>query len=299
MNQLDIPSIYVTVEELDNCKRLEWSRLKEFKNQLRFLVLPVLLLLTAAGCSNAEEANTYETKVHTKELQMDHKDTPTSTETENNDLTAETVQGTQQDANDGNSDTDTVRQPEPNAISEKDTEEIETSQNSTKLVNSSDEAIALLKDRLSITDDDDLIVDPMGGNLEKDGYGAYYTLVTKVKSWVENGGSGTADTYLVYEDGTIIDQSARYASQEKTNTMLIGTADEAINLVIERFDYYDDDFLIDSTGGPPEKDENGTYYYVSVKSESAIANGGTGSVGIYRVYENGTVIDAYAEAAGR
>ncbi|WP_093727257.1 hypothetical protein [Terribacillus halophilus] len=68
----------------------------------------------------------------------------------------------------------------------------------------------------------------MSGNREIDGYGAYYTLVKKVTSWVENGGFGTADTYLVYEDGTIIDQRARNASQETMDTKLVESADEAI-----------------------------------------------------------------------
>lgn len=265
------------------------------KIRLRFFALPVLLLLTAAGCSNTEEASTYETKVHTKEIQMEHKDLPISSEPEN-ELTAEIEPATQQDASDDNANTDTVSQAN---TSETNTEETESSEDETKLINSSDEAVALLKDRLSITDDDDLIVDPLDGTLEKDGYGAYYTLVTKVKSWVENGGSGTADTYLVYEDGTIIDQSARNASQETTDSKLVGSADEAINLVIKQLDFYDDDFLIDSTGGDAEEDEYGSFYYVIVKSKSAMENGGTGSVGIYRVYEDGTIIDTYAEAAGR
>lgn len=265
------------------------------KIRLRFFALPVLLLLTAAGCSNTEEASTYETTVHTKEIQMEHKDLPISSEPEN-ELTAEIAPETKQDPSDDNSDTDTVSQA---STSETNTEETEISDDKTKLINSSDEAVALLKDRLSISDDDDLIVDPLGGTLEKDGYGAYYTLVTKVKSWVENGGSGTADTYLVYEDGTIIDQSARNAPQETTDSKLVGSADEAINLVIKQLDYYDDDFIIDSTGGDAEEDEYGTYYYVIVKSKSAMENGGTGSVGIYRVYEDGTIIDTYAEAAGR
>ncbi|PAD35737.1 hypothetical protein [Terribacillus saccharophilus] len=267
------------------------------KIRLRFFALPILLLLTAAGCSNTEEASTYETNLHTKEIQMEHKDTPTSAVLEN-ELTTEAKAESekQQYANDDNADTDTVSQAN---TSETNPEETETSEDKTKFINSSDEAVALLKDRLSITDDDDLIVDSLGGTLEKDVYGAYYTLVTKVKSWVENGGSGTADTYLVYEDGTIIDQSARNAPQETTNSKLVGSTDEAINLVIKQLDYYDDDFLIDSTGGDAEEDEYGTYYYVIVKSKSAMENGGTGSVGIYRVYEDGTIIDAYAEAAGR
>ncbi|WP_170829656.1 hypothetical protein [Terribacillus halophilus] len=54
-----------------------------------------------------------------------------------------------------------------------------------------------------------------------------------------------------------------------------------------------------STGGDAEQDEYGTYYYVTIKSRSAMENGGTGSVDIFRVYEDGTVIDVYAEAASR
>ncbi|PAE07385.1 hypothetical protein CHI12_11340 [Terribacillus saccharophilus] len=272
--------------------------MKKPKIQLHFFVLPVLFLLPAAGCSsNAEEANTYETRVHTKEIQMNHKDTPTYTDTElENTITAEAEQETQQNAIDDNSDTETGNQP--NTISQTDTEEIETSQDNIKLVSSADEALSLFENRFEITDDN-LIVDQMSRNLEKDGYGAYYTLILTVPSWVENGEAGPAVTYLVYEDGTIIDQNARNASQESTVTKVVGSDDDAIKLVTEQFDFYDDDFIIDSTSGNVEEDDYGTYYYVVVKSKSAMENGGTGSVGIYRVYEDGTVIDTYAEAAGR
>ncbi|WP_097042928.1 hypothetical protein [Terribacillus aidingensis] len=120
-----------------------------------------------------------------------------------------------------------------------------------------------------------------------------------MKDWVENDGSGTAGIYRVYEDGTISDQYKEEPVEQAatTDTKVVTSADDAAALLKEHLNIKDNKDLIVGTAEDSEKDKNGTYYYVTLKSESAMANGGTGTAGIYRVYENGTVVDAYADTS--
>lgn len=69
--------------------------------------------------------------------------------------------------------------------------------------------MTLLSANIGITENADLVIDPTGGGVTMDGTGNYYTLVLKSKSMIEDGGSGTAGIYRVYEDGAIIDEYAQ------------------------------------------------------------------------------------------
>lgn len=44
-------------------------------------------------------------------------------------------------------------------------------------------------------------------------------------------------------------------------------------------------------------DGTGIYYTLVLKSKSMIKNGGSGTAGIYRVYEDGTIIEEYTEGS--
>jgi hypothetical protein len=44
-------------------------------------------------------------------------------------------------------------------------------------------------------------------------------------------------------------------------------------------------------------DGTGAYYTLVLKSKTMIEGGGSGTVDIYRVYEDGTIIDEYAEGS--
>lgn len=66
---------------------------------------------------------------------------------------------------------------------------------------SGSEAIDYLRKELDMENNEDIIFDDMGGLLEEDSYGSYYTIVLYVKTWKEDGGSGTAGIYKVYQDG--------------------------------------------------------------------------------------------------
>ncbi|PAF16853.1 hypothetical protein CHH69_07335 [Terribacillus saccharophilus] len=164
----------------------------------------VFLLLLAAGCSNMEktaQATTPEAELHTKENQMQHKEQPAIT----NEVEAEEETAAAKDL-----ETDQDNEAETGAEGTKTTEEEMAQQiQDLKAVGSSDEAVALFSYNLGITANEDLEFDlTAGGEVTMDGTGNYYTLVLKSKSMIENGGSGTAGIYRVYEDGTIIDEYA-------------------------------------------------------------------------------------------
>jgi hypothetical protein len=267
--------------------------------RIYFLLLSVFLLLLTA-CGNAEgetdqEKNTEtDTEVHTKDREINQKENISNKMEE---TTPESAAGSEQESSDAVTSSN-KNDDNTSAEVEAETEQSNTDQQP-KTVNSADEAIALLKERLAITEEGGLIIDPMGGTLEADDAGAYYTLVLKVKAWVENGGSGTAGIYRVYEDGTIIDQYTEEPTEqaETTDTKVVTSPDDAAALLKERLNIQDNKDLIVGTAEDSETDKNGTYYHVSLKSESAIAKGGTGTAGIYRVYDDGTIIDAYTDNA--
>ena len=74
----------------------------------------------------------------------------------------------------------------------------------TILFSSGSEAIDYLRKELDMENNEDIYFDAWGGGgglLEKDSYGSYYTIVLYVKAWKEDGGSGTAGIYKVYQDG--------------------------------------------------------------------------------------------------
>ena len=74
-------------------------------------------------------------------------------------------------------------------------------ENETILFSSGSEAIDYLRKEIEMENNEGIIFDDMGGSLEKDSYGSYYTIVLTIKSWREAGGSGTAGIYKVYQDG--------------------------------------------------------------------------------------------------
>ena len=69
------------------------------------------------------------------------------------------------------------------------------------LFSSGSEAIDYLRKELDMENNEDIVFGDTGGDLEKDSYGSYYTIVLTIKSWREAGGSGTAGIYKVYQDG--------------------------------------------------------------------------------------------------
>lgn len=69
------------------------------------------------------------------------------------------------------------------------------------IISSGEEAIKFLKKELDMENNEDIIFDDMGGTLEEDSSGFYYTISLYSKSLKEAGGSGTLESYKVYQDG--------------------------------------------------------------------------------------------------
>ena len=69
---------------------------------------------------------------------------------------------------------------------------------------SGSEAIDYLRKELDMENNEDIIFDDMGGLLEIDSYGSYYTIVLVSKEWRADGGTGTMDIYMVYQDGKYV-----------------------------------------------------------------------------------------------
>ncbi|MGM0837225.1 MAG: lipoprotein [Bacillota bacterium] len=83
--------------------------------------------------------------------------------------------------------------------------ESETTEGSVNISSSAD-AIEYLKHVLELEENEDILFDDMGGTLETDDSGSFYTIKLVSKEMQKNGGSGTVGVYMVYEDGTYMEK---------------------------------------------------------------------------------------------
>lgn len=72
---------------------------------------------------------------------------------------------------------------------------------SDKTISSGDEAAEYLKQQIDEGNNDDIAFGDMGGEVESDDKGSYYTIELVSKSMRESGGSGTVGHYKVYQNG--------------------------------------------------------------------------------------------------
>ncbi|WP_417898144.1 hypothetical protein ABN702_18070 [Bacillus haimaensis] len=86
-----------------------------------------------------------------------------------------------------------------------DKSESETTEGSVNIASSAD-AIEYLKHVLELEENEDIQFDDMGGTLETDNSGSFYTIKLVSKEMQKNGGSGTVGIYMVYEDGTYMER---------------------------------------------------------------------------------------------
>lgn len=88
-------------------------------------------------------------------------------------------------------------------------------------------------------------------------------------------------------------------AQQIQDLKAVGSSDEAVELLSNNLGITEnEDLEIDLTaGGEVTMDGTGIYYTLVLKSKSMIESGGSGTAGIYRVYEDGTIIDEYTEGS--
>ncbi|WP_018665417.1 hypothetical protein [Heyndrickxia acidiproducens] len=79
------------------------------------------------------------------------------------------------------------------------------------------------------------------------------------------------------------------SSSSNSNKIKISSGDAAIKYLKGKIEEESNrDILFDDMGGTLSTDEKGSYYTVTLYSKSLRQAGGSGTVGIYKVYQNGT-----------
>lgn len=80
-------------------------------------------------------------------------------------------------------------------------QEVQKDSNNSIHISSGAKAIEYLKNQIAEGKNKEIIFDDMGGILDTDDNGAYYTVELISKSLQKSGGSGTVAIYYVYQDG--------------------------------------------------------------------------------------------------
>ncbi|MFD1019633.1 hypothetical protein [Thalassobacillus hwangdonensis] len=135
-------------------------------------------LIFVSGCGDESESTT-KPEVEEVDKVVDSSDSTQKEETETTDEADET---------------DTETTEENTSASDSDEEQV--------AVTSGEDAIALLKKELDMEQNEDIQFDDMGGTVQSDEKGSYYTIKLVSQEIHESGGSGTVGLYQVYEDGT-------------------------------------------------------------------------------------------------
>jgi flagellar biosynthesis GTPase FlhF len=175
------------------------------------LIACIFLFLSACG-STSEETEPKDTD-SSKEMgtedntKKENASSEESADTNNNDDGhSESIaeEDTNNENPDGNTSSDNTASEE-NAIEEKESSEASSNSNS-KMIESGNSAIEYLKNQLKSKNQkmnlNDLEFDDMGGKIQNDEKGQYYSIKMTSKSLQEDGGSGTVGIYKVYQDGT-------------------------------------------------------------------------------------------------
>jgi cytoskeletal protein RodZ len=162
-----------------------------------------------------QQANSIASDQNTKINSNSDTDTNQNTESANHSASGNNNVNDQNAKINSNSDTDTNQNTESanHSASEnnnandqkvKDNSNSKTTNTSNIHISSGAAAKEYLKHQLKMDNDDSMAFDDMGGSLQTDKKGSYYTIQLIIKSWHGGGGSGTAGIYKVYQDGTYI-----------------------------------------------------------------------------------------------
>ncbi len=163
----------------------------------------ILAVMTACGSEpSSDAANEQDTEETVEEQSNDYSTDP-----------EKPIESNGSNSNDSNSEDTTVNENSTQSI-ENDTNTSETNNSNIEAdpsnnqikeesihLSSGSEAIQYLAKELEMENNEDIIFDDMGGSLEEDAQGSYYTITLYSKELKEAGGSGTLESYKVYQNG--------------------------------------------------------------------------------------------------
>ncbi|MED1202582.1 hypothetical protein [Heyndrickxia acidicola] len=178
------------------------------------LLLPALLIF--AGCSHSTSSSgpaptSSQRKGENSNQGQNNKSNSSSTNDGNSSNQNPSIIGSNSNSKQSNSSTNTspaTQNSSNNSTSQQSrtNNKIQLKKKSVKIT-SGVAAAKYLRQKLNKENDTDTLFDDLGGAVDKDNKGTYYTIKLVSKSMLKNGGSGTLDIYKVYEDGTY---QARY-----------------------------------------------------------------------------------------
>ncbi|WP_052948590.1 hypothetical protein [Bacillus sp. TH008] len=179
--------------------------------------LPAVFLVMAAGCSshsatstssehtgaktNSSETNSSETNSSNTD-QKQNASTGDLNSGDHQTITNSDDQSSSTSSANGSGDQKSPASSKKNRDTDSDDQKSSSSQSNRTDITSGSSAIEHLKSKLKMENQDDIVFDDMGGDLETDGNGSFYTVELTSKSLRKNGGSGTVGLYKVYQDGT-------------------------------------------------------------------------------------------------
>ena len=226
------------------------------KLSMSITMLMGLFILTGCGNSDGDEEASSQSSVAQS----------ISSSSSSSDETAESTSSTT--SSDEQSDTTNSSSLEDQTESNSNSSEETTESTPENIIHSEEEAFNFIKEQTGIAQDSTDIVYGLINSGEN-----YYTLRLVSQSIRDQGGSGTVGIYKVYTDGTYeIGENAINSEEEAFNFIKEQTGIEADNTDI----VYE---VVES---------NEDYYVLTLISKSIFDQGGSGTVGLYTIYKDGT-----------
>ena len=249
----------------------------------KFLALSLMCILfvfmTACGSSSN---STSENQTDASNVSEEDKN---SNEEKNGNSESGDESSKKQDDSDDQTTTNEANSADENN-SEVNSEATDTSSSNKSKITDGDSAIEYLKNELQMTQNEDILFDDMGGTLESDTTGSYYMIKLTSKDLQKDGGIGTVGLYKVYQDGNYQLSSTTTSGTQKEKISDESAAIKYLKKELEMENNSDIEFS--NIGGSLKSDDAGSFYKIKLTSKSIQENGGSGTVGLYKVYQDGT-----------
>lgn len=259
------------------------------KAVLVVLVSASLLVLVACGNGTEKQENTKEAKQEVVKKEKNKgmkKNNQNKSKKEESSASSEIVKQENNDSSiaknavNSDSESDAIIQEKVESSSsstgsnEQNTQvDLSNEQGNQLVVPNEQAAIELLKEQLQPDSEDTVFA--ILGPIKHDLAGDYYLVKLRSLELSKGGGSGTIGLYKVYQDGHFTENEAAIPNDQ-----------EAIKLLKEQLKTDNNDVGF-AVLGPLKEDEEGRYYLIKLRSASLAQNGGSGTIGLYKVYQDG------------